>query len=109
MLKGMAVECLLKAMWVKRGNVLVADGRYCRVPGARDHDLPQLAAAVNFNVNSTEVAVLCRLSLFIAAGRYPIPKSAATFGEAGTTWSSSDEGVFDELAHRLNALLEDTV
>ncbi len=37
MLSGMAIECLLKALWVKRGNELAREGGYVRVPGAGAH------------------------------------------------------------------------
>src|SRR4051812_14359242 len=36
MLKGFAVECLLKALWLKRGNTIAGGGRYAGVVGAAD-------------------------------------------------------------------------
>ena len=42
----MGVECLLKALWLKRGGRFVENGRFVKVPHAGDqHDLPRLAAA----------------------------------------------------------------
>jgi len=108
MLRGMAVECLLKGLCLKRGNELVVDGKYSRVPGASDHNLCELASAVDFNVDYAEEAVLRRLSLFVQyGGRYPIPKSAVIYGQAATTWATpSDENVFNELVRRLDRSLE---
>ena len=39
MLLGFAIECLLKAIYIKGGNTLVKQGRYAHIPHAADHDL----------------------------------------------------------------------
>jgi hypothetical protein len=75
MLLGYAIECALKCLWVKKGNKIVANGKYVGVPGAKDHDLMQLSKAVGFLPTMTESDVLQRLSKFVRfAGRYPIAK-----------------------------------
>ena len=64
MLRGFAVECLLKALWVKRGGTVCVDGRYEGVKGANDHNLVQLCDANGLSFNGAERDVLKRLSLF---------------------------------------------
>lgn len=77
MLLGFALECGLKALWLRRGNDLIVNGRYRGVSGAHDHDLVQLAHATQFACTSRERDVLARLSKFIRfAGRYPVAKTA---------------------------------
>ena len=39
MLRGFAIECLLKGLWVKRGHELASEGEYLRPPGVAHHDL----------------------------------------------------------------------
>src|SRR3990172_2546400 len=78
MLLGYAIECTLKALWVRKGNKLIRNGKYKGVPGANDHNLSQLAKAAGFIPTSTEADVLRRLSKFIQfAGRYPVAKTPA--------------------------------
>jgi len=116
MLRGMAMECLLKAVWVKRSNAIVHDGKYVKVPGAGQHDLPQLARAVGFAVDSAELDLLRRLSHFIKyGGRYPVPREASDLmliqsvqGGRGpaTSWATpTDYRLFDEILRRLDGLL----
>ena len=89
MLMGMALECLLKGMWIKnhqawsplnRHHALTKDGKLVRKPGAGDHNLEQLAKIAEVVVSQNEKIILQRLSRFILfAGRYPIP----------TTWEQT--------------------
>lgn len=75
MLKGFAVECLLKALWLKHGNKLAIGGKYVGVKGAADHDLLQLADTVELHLNRKARDVLKRLSIIMTSGgRYPIPR-----------------------------------
>ena len=77
MLLGYAIECALKALWLRKGKKLIRDGRYRGVSGANDHNLPQLAQSAGFVPTSTEADVLRRLSRFCQfAGRYPVGKTA---------------------------------
>ena len=82
MLLGMALECLLKGMYIRRHRVwedptkahaLVKNDTYVGVKDAGDHELPQLAAAAGVTVSQPEQLILTRLTDFIKyAGRYPI-------------------------------------
>ena len=82
MLLGMALECLLKGMYIRRHRVwedptkahaLVKDDIYVGVKDAGDHELLQLAAAAGVTVSQSERSILTRLTDFIKyAGRYPI-------------------------------------
>ncbi len=74
MLRGFAVECMLKALWLKRGNKLAVGGKYVGIKGAANHNLLQLSDKVGLHVNERERDVLKRLSnIMISTGRYPIP------------------------------------
>jgi hypothetical protein len=118
MLDGMAIECLLKAVWVKRGHKLVKDGNYLGVPGAGDHDLVQLAGALKLKLSALEKGTLRRLSHFIEyGGRYPVPKDADKLqltraptggGAAATTWSTPNDYVqLEAIVRRLDQLLDE--
>ena len=75
MLRGFAIECLLKALWVKRGGVICVDGKYTGVKGAGDHDLRQLAHVNGLRFTERQRDVLKRLSIYMTSvGRYPIAK-----------------------------------
>ena len=84
MLLGMALECLLKGIYIKRHRVwadptkehaLAKDGKYVRVKGAGDHELVHLAKAAGVTLSQPERSILTRLTGFIKyAGRYPISK-----------------------------------
>jgi hypothetical protein len=58
MLRGMAIECLLKALWITQGHKLVEDNKYIGVPGAADHDLVQLAKALQMQLSDFEKDLL---------------------------------------------------
>ena len=83
MLLGMALECLLKGIYIKRHRVwadptkehaLVKDGKYVGVKDAGDHELLQLADAAGVTVSESERSILSCLTDFIRyAGRYPVP------------------------------------
>jgi hypothetical protein len=79
MLRAMAIECLLKALWLKSGNKLAKNGKYCPIPNAKDHDLLSLynAIADNYQITLTkgEKDFINRLSGNITAGRYPIQRN----------------------------------
>jgi hypothetical protein len=96
MLLGYAIECALKALWVRKGNALVKDGKFLGVKRTRNHDLVQLAAAVGFQLDSSEQRVLLHFSkAAMFAGRYPIAKSAgAMMPFVDDTLGKSDVGYF---------------
>jgi len=75
MLRGFAIECLLKSIWLKNGGKLTANGEYKGIPGANSHDLLQLSDANKISFTKTQRDVLKRLSLImVSSGRYPISK-----------------------------------
>src|SRR5262245_60118900 len=78
MLLGLSFECVLKGMWIDGAkNSLVHEGRYRGIPGVGDHELWQLAQAVDLQCSVEERSALQRLTPFVKfAGRYPIPTSA---------------------------------
>jgi hypothetical protein len=85
LLLGLALECLLKALWIKSRKAwldehkefsLTRDGKYIGIPKVKDHDLLAIANAANLKATAKERAVLGRLSGFVLfAGRYPIAKT----------------------------------
>lgn len=109
MLKGFAIECLLKALWLKRGNSLAVAGKYIGIPNAADHKLLQLSTAVKISMSTVEKDMLKRLSIImVSVGRYPIARnwSATQLGEAGppTYWSSpSDDLTLEGIVTSLKA------
>ena len=73
LLLGLALECLLKALWIKSHKAwldkhkefsLTRNGEYVGIPNVNDHDLLAIANAANLKVTSKEKAVLARLSGF---------------------------------------------
>jgi hypothetical protein len=78
MLRAMAVECLLKGLWVHSGGALARNGIFTGVPGAGDHKLRSLAEKVDeripLNFSNEQLVFLDRLSFWIAGGRYPVRK-----------------------------------
>lgn len=100
MLLGYAIECALKALWLRMGNKLIRDGRYRGVTGANDHNLPQLARAARFTPTATEADVLRRLSRFSQfAGRYPVGKTATDMKPDDLT--NADVGFFSKKHFRM--------
>jgi hypothetical protein len=79
MLKGMATECLLKAIWISRISHLVTNGKYRQIPGTKRHDLLSLIEAIeahfDLGLSRDETEILPVLSNAIVIGRYPINTS----------------------------------
>ena len=92
MLLGMALECLLKGMWIKKHKAwknttlgLTFGGKKPRIRGVGDHELRQLSDAAGVTLTAAEQALLQRLSAFVKfAGRYPIPMTAAEMRPVAT-------------------------
>jgi hypothetical protein len=117
MLRGFAVECLQKGLWVKRGGTICRDGKYVGVKGAGDHDLLGLSDANNLPFSQNQRGVLKRLSIFMTSvGRYPIPRhwsntkiqSASGGGKAPSTyWTTpSDDKTYDSIVKILHEALD---
>ena len=96
MLLGYAVECALKALWVrKEGNDLIRNGKYVGVTGAGDHNLVQLAQQAGFSPTAVEAQVMRRLTKFaMFAGRYPVARTAEEMRPDGLT--KTDVGFFSK-------------
>ena len=86
LLRACAVECALKAMWLRQGNTLGRDGRLQKIPGSRGHELIPLTEAVGWRVSEAERVVLDRLSLWNELGRYPTPAD-------WEKWTTQEEGL----------------
>jgi hypothetical protein len=100
MLLGYAVECALKALWLrKKGNDLIRNGKYVGVKGAGDHNLVQLAQQAGFIPTVVEARVLRRLTKFaVFAGRYPVARTAEEMRPDGLT--RTDVGFFSKREFR---------
>lgn len=76
MLRGFAVECILKAVWISQGNQIVEDGKYKGIPGVNQHNLVELSKAIGLALSDKVKELLSRLSIYTTSiGRYPIAKS----------------------------------
>lgn len=117
MLRGFAVECLLKALWVMRGGKICVEGKYVGINGAGDHNLIQLSDVNKLSFTEPQRDVLKRLSIFMTSvGRYPIPKhwhetkmqSTLGGGKASPPhWvTPSDDENYDSIVNILNEALE---
>ena len=117
MLRGMALECWFKGLWVGTGGKLIKEGKYRRIPGTSDHYLLPLADKVSenlpLNISSDERKLLNRLSLKIVMGRYPVSKDwqRTKPKEVGNTWIlkeyrrfPEDEELFKDLLTKLTEL-----
>jgi hypothetical protein len=107
MLQGFAVECLLKAVWLAKGNLLVFNGKFKPIPGVKtQHDLHELARTVGVSITAEEFSVLKRLSVYITTvGRYPIPNNQGK--PARVLWRyPTDDDTLRSLITKLRTLLK---
>jgi hypothetical protein len=107
MLRGFAVECLLKGLWVRQGNKLAENGKYVRVPNIKnEHDLVGLAVEVGFTMTAEQRDLLEHLSVYtITVGRYPIPVRTTNSRLVWWTTPKDNEtldGIVADLLCRLN-------
>jgi len=76
MLYAMAIECLLKALWLLSGNKIVKNGDFVGVNGCKSHHLPSLAKKIEetgiINFKENDYKILEELSINITSGRYPV-------------------------------------
>jgi hypothetical protein len=116
MLRAMAVECLLKAIWVHSGHKLSNGGDFKPIPGAGNHDLVQMADRVGVARSERETDLLKRLSHFMECpGRYPMPGSASDLkptrslgggrSSPGGWTHGTDDHAFKALVARLTSLV----
>ena len=101
MLVGFAVENLLKALWIVRGNALYRNGKLVKIGVKKSHDLVSIANRVGFPVTDPERNELSMLSeIMIGVGRYPM---APRPEEKGFTesWGSTSDSIMQKLVQRL--------
>jgi hypothetical protein len=102
MLRGYALENLLKAIWIANGGKLSVSGEFQRVPGTTDHRLDMLAKRVGLGCDENRRNMLGALSnAILHFGRYPVPKSHTGFAMHShedpvqdSLWSPQHEGEF---------------
>jgi hypothetical protein len=74
MLRGYAIECLLKGLWVIKGNKLCENGEFYKIPDTGNHELLQLAKANKIRVTKSQRDLLVFLTEYVKTfGRYPVP------------------------------------
>lgn len=102
MLCAFAIECLLKALWLKKGNQIAKDGVYCKILTKENHDLVALCQKVAFPINSVEEKILTKLSeLGRATGRYPISRNFTQMHDGTEQWSSVEDKIIEAFILRL--------
>jgi hypothetical protein len=121
MLRAMAIECLLKGVWLLSGEMLAKNGKFKGIPGAKNHKLLSLAKKVsekiNLNFSEEEYILLDRLSYCIAFGRYPvqtnwsigqkIPHPTGSSGVPGYEWAlPRDERLIESIIDKLKSALK---
>ena len=99
MLMSFAIECLVKALWIKKGNEIARNGKYIPIIKNEGHRLVPLCDAVGIHMNSRERDTLQRISAIARTiGRYPIALHAS---EPYGDWSSQDDHVIENFVLRL--------
>ena len=74
MLRGYAVENMLKGWWIEQGHPLVRAGQLLQIPGTKPHDLAKMADVVAVPVSPEQRVMLDTLTAAVLhLGRYPIP------------------------------------
>ena len=117
MLRGMALECMFKALWLKYGGRLAVKGKYQCIPGTKDHDLcsleEKISEKIDTGLNSEERKLLARLSFFIIYGRYPIRKSISSYPSSPCSdepihwcrWIPEDDEILNGVIEKLINLI----
>jgi hypothetical protein len=108
MLRGCAMECFLKALYLTSGRRLGVNGRY-ESPGGKSHDLACLAERVGLTLTESERFLFVCLGFWIEQGRYPVPSSAGKrrigrpkgFPTFAVNWSTETEAAYALLLNRI--------
>ena len=107
LLRASAIECLLKAHYVRGGELLAKQGRYVGPRRLKGHDLRELARATKRTLSADEGVVLAALSDWVTRGRYPLQLTwdQHFFGRFATApaWSKRREAAYRALVARLEA------
>ena len=89
MLTAFAIECLIKAIWIKQGHQLAQNGKYVPMIKNERHQLVPLCRAAGIALDRREADVLGRISDIAGSiGRYPIARRASQRKRA-CSWSSA--------------------
>jgi hypothetical protein len=119
MLRAMAIECLLKGVWLLSGEILAEDGKFKGIPGANNHKLLSLSKKVSEKIDlkfsKEECILLDRLSYCITFGRYPvqkdcsigqkIPHPTGSRGVLGYEWAlPRDERLVESIIDKLKSV-----
>lgn len=122
MLKAMALESYLKAIWLKVGEKLFHNQKYIGLPKIKDHDLPAIMGALakdhKVSFSAKELNIAKRLTVCIFSGRYPLSKKKRPavrnpFPHDGMLppgmWViGSDDDIFEALVRRLESRLSES-
>jgi len=107
MLRAFGIECLIKAIWVKRGHQLARDGRYIGMTKKeKPHELVRLCGNAGIALNQREADALQRISdIAKSIGRYPIARNAEVDSRT-RSWEYDD--TIKSFISRLKAELRNT-
>lgn len=102
MLRAFAIECLIKAHFLRGGKTLCKGGKYEGIVKNERHDLAKLAREADIATSNVEANLLGRLSaVAIGVGRYPIRRNFDA-RKKDIQWASPrDENLFRSLIVRL--------
>jgi len=107
MLEGFALENLLKALWLTKGETLYVNGNMVTWKGVRSHDLCAIAKHVGFPLpDRAEFEVITKLAkIIVTIGRYPLA-SKLNNDPGVLTWHSEDERALDSVRARLRGSID---
>ena len=106
MLTAFGIECLIKAIWVKRGHQLARDGKYIPMIQNERHQLVKLCRVAEIPIDARETDALERITDIAGTiGRYPIARRASQIA-TGCSWSSEDLDIIENLILRLESELQ---
>jgi len=122
MLRGMALECFLKAILIKNGKLVFKNGKIKNK--YNQHLLKQMAKDSKIRLNCNEEELLSLLSIKIKLGRYPVLQKCSEYNSLpvvpnakkmgkdnklhpyrGQYWNSKLENVFELLLLKISSLL----
>lgn len=115
MLLAFAIECLLKALWLKQGNLLAENGKLVKIPNTHDHNLVEYGNVTGLVFSKNEKVVLNRLfKISVSLGRYPIPikfehshlhKTPIAGYQTDLHWGFSDDVIVDKIISKIKRKL----
>jgi len=106
MLTAFGIECLIKAIWLKKGNQLAHDGKYIGM-GEKEpsHQLVKLCERAGIALDPGEAVALQEISdIATSLGRYPIAKRVEN-ERRSISWPSV---IVENLIQKLKAQLRNT-